>query len=334
MDVRERLRDLADEAPLVAMVPASLLPRARRRIARNSVAAAVALAVVVAGTFAGVRALGSAPPRPAVKPTLGLFDRIHGWIVYQEAPQTGSRLIATDPNHPSRHVLLDHGGPINYPIEWSHDGSHLLLHRLGGGEDGLLVMDASGSITRVTDHSIALGSLSPDGSQVVYGGDNGLYVVDSTGGAPRLLARDPRHTAFVEPDWSPDGTEIAFLGGSWLWVMNADGTRPRRLVDLSHLRGDYGGRPLWSPDGSRLLFYYGYNKIWRFYVVGADGSGLHPITRFTGAFVANWSPDGSRIGIISRGRLETMAPDGTGVTASRDPVPAVLWWAWNPVMGR
>ena len=159
----------------------------RNRIARNSVGAAVALAVVVAGTFVGVRALGSAPSRPAVKPTpsIDLFKPIHGWIVYQDADagQSFGLLTAVDPAHPNNQIVLSQGGPVSYPVGWSHNGSEMLLHRFASTSKTLLVMRRDGSVTPVAN--AFTGSFSPDGATVLFGGDKGLYVVSSSGGRPR-----------------------------------------------------------------------------------------------------------------------------------------------------
>ncbi|HLF29307.1 MAG TPA: hypothetical protein VJG32_23530 [Anaerolineae bacterium] len=93
-----------------------------------------------------------------------------------------------------------------------------------------------------------------------------------TWGNARIIAFGRRITgqdmAAISPAWSPDGQRLAFtampdrnelesveLAGLMqrrIWVANAEGNpQPRRLTDASGYRDE---RPLWSADGSYLLF--------------------------------------------------------------------------------
>jgi len=77
-------------------------------------------------------------------------------------------------------------------------------------------------------------------------------------------------TASLQPAWSPDGRQIAFtsqpdkgmVGGDGneltkleadrrIWVMDSDGSDKRQLTDDPEYRDE---RPLWSRDGSQVLF--------------------------------------------------------------------------------
>lgn len=351
--VRELLRDIAEDIALQAKVPPTLRPRARRRIATTVGATLVVVVALILGSVVAVRSIRtSAPPGPANPgPTPeqpGRFARVHGWIAYRDR----SQIVAVDPTHPANRIAL---GPANGadPIGWSRDGTRLLLQGMrDAGPQGLrsdlLVVRADGSRIQLTNNGRSSGgSFSPDGTMVVYEVfDRGLYVVDSDGGTPRLLAADDRRHArwLGSPAWSPDGSRIAFAvydenrSTISIWVMNPDGTGRRELIDLGEGRSP--GGLAWSPDGSRLAFHSvrgsGQGQV---YVVGADGSGLRQLTRspplsaragLSGGASPTWSPDGSRIAFRRFGLLYTMAPDGSDVRR----VEGVLTdraIAWNPI---
>ena len=67
--LRELLRDLADEAPPQGKVPPGLVGRARRRIALVLGTAVVAVAAVLAGSVIGVRTLAFERPTVNVPAT-------------------------------------------------------------------------------------------------------------------------------------------------------------------------------------------------------------------------------------------------------------------------
>jgi dipeptidyl aminopeptidase/acylaminoacyl peptidase len=134
---------------------------------------------------------------------------------------------------------------------------------------------------------------------------------------------------------SPDGTKVAFAHNQGdqgaIYVMNADGTGLTSVFDQP---GVNPGRPLWSPDGTRLIFealvsvspgtngHPDYN--YDIYVVSADGNGLVYLTPTTNRTENSpvWAPDGTKIAFESSNTLNgensgtfdifVMNPDGTG----------------------
>jgi Tol biopolymer transport system component len=112
------------------------------------------------------------------------------------------------------------------------------------------------------------------------------------------------------PEASPDGTEFVFVrfddvtGGSTLQIAPIDGGPPVAIPlpdDLSP------GDPIWTPDGSRILFQSPYDLLndeaINLYTVAPDGTDLQQITHyhvpqgqhFGGVFHASFSPDGRYI---------------------------------------
>lgn len=171
---------------------------------------------------------------------------------------------------------------------------------------------------------------------------------------------------YPHPHWSPDGTRIAFAssraldpardavnlnGVSNIWVMNADGTDQNPLTSLT-ATDVMNYEPQWAPDGNRIVYISnraldGSNnlidapassdawntfRIRNIWIMNADGTNQQPLTRMTSYWTGDsvgsrWSPDGSRIGFVSRmsvdGSDRTSYPynlwvinaDGTGMTS-------------------
>jgi Tol biopolymer transport system component len=342
---------------------------ARQRTGRDLTwlmgAAAVLLAIAIVAGLLAVRSLfgqptpvkSGPPPQlcvPGATSPSDRFARIHGCLTYSD----GTQIVAADPHHLANRIVI---GPSNglVPIAWSRDGRRLLLSSTLGD---LFVMNTDGSQTRLThgDASGWEGSLSPDGTQVVYdrfvsntangvdASTRGLYVVDVSGSPPRLLAASTSvctalscvGSSLAYPEWSPDGSRIAYadyrddLGRDEIWIMNSDGTNQRRIVTLAACPGATQGTGCtdsvaWSPDGSQVAFH----SAGGIYTARANGSGLHLISSTGGQPV--WSPDGSLIAFTRGGELFTMAAGGSDVTLVEGVVPVPNYgWTWNPLVSQ
>jgi Tol biopolymer transport system component len=129
---------------------------------------------------------------------------------------------------------------------------------------------------------------------------------------------------------------IAFIsnrdGDNGIYVMNADGSGVTNLTNNSLSNG----RPVWSPDGSRIAFdsYSGYNAI---YVMNADGSGMKILTNILeDARHPIWSPDGSHIAFDSyqevddEGNIYVMNADGSNVTCLTNAQTYAQGPVWSP----
>jgi Tol biopolymer transport system component len=112
-------------------------------------------------------------------------------------------------------------------------------------------------------------------------------------------------------------------GNGAIHLVSSQGGAVRTIVSDGRPRGINRGHPLWSPDGSHLV--YGQwcdndcttgepladnigNTV-QTYIVGADGKGAHPLPSPAGDFQApeSWSNDGSKV-LVIRGPVV----DGTG----------------------
>lgn len=326
------------------------LGRRRDRKRRNKRITAGVVGIIVALlSLATLARAFRGPERPANEPTpspspQGIFAHVGGWIVYGDWPVSNGGIWAVNPTRPGdpgdQIQLSERGGE---PLGWSSDGSKLLIRREvpDANRDpvsdlDLFVLHADGTETRLTrDRDWINGSISPDGSQVVYvaGFDWLMYTVDTGGGEPRLLLASARRSfpnptggtvsfrsLLYNPTFSPDGTQIAYFDGGGdhshsLRVMNADGSGVRILFDQAPEEVGHVDNLVWSPDGSRLAFSAQEGGIW---IIGVDGSGLTKV--IPDGVNVHWSPDGSRISYqpadprsFALGTLEIAAVDGTHV---------------------
>ena len=277
--------------------------------------------------------VASGEPSPVTSPTpspvsvakgLGYFEEVGGWITYGNEegiwavnPTPGG--TPSDPIH-----LSERPGE---PVAWSSDSSKLLISgevsdatRNPLDDRDLFVLNADGTETRLTKHLGEItGSISPDGSQVVYGFDGDMYTVDTEGGEPRFLLASAGWGLFY-PTFSPDGAQIAYFDGggdvdNTLRVMNADGSGVRVVIDqeFGHVND-----LAWSPDGSRLAFQAadgGPVRIEHVWIVGVDGSGLTEVSQGESPWEAapRWSPTGRQLAFESPGGIWVINADGSGL---------------------
>ena len=349
--IRQRLRDLAEDAPTARAMPPAVRRRARRRVGATLVVGAVVLTAAAVGVSEGVRRLARQAVRPGDRPGASAFERARGWIVVG-----GTGIVAVDPSDPSdRVVLTRRPDAFDRPVAWSPDGSRLLFLRdsIGGSFEGndLYVLHANGTVDRLTTGGGVLGgSFSPDGTKVVFARIPGfrepvdsLFVVSVEGGTPQQIETGGEEPASSYPVWSPDGQSVYFFGvfrdgaddAPGLARTNADGTGDGFLVGdliLDEVEGGAAGLS-WSPDGTRLVFAgtseAGHSAV---YVVRADGAGLTELVGSDDQRYAwpTWSPDGSRIAFVAGTRVLSMRADGTDVRELAG-APADGRIAWSPV---
>jgi Tol biopolymer transport system component len=330
---------------------ASPLAQARMRTLRRTalIVLVAAVALLAAALFVAV---GSRPrlPKPVGPAGNGLiaFDS-HGTIVTMAPDGSRERPITVGP------------ALATYPT-WSPDGTRIAYFEQPALRKpaALFVADADGS-HRINVTAALTGSVprigpgaawSPDGTRLAFtaltpgspNGDLHIVVVGSNGqgiarvGPPSIEAQDPA--------WSPDGTRIAFEGKAAgidaLYVMEADGAHARRITTVTIDPGGFGDPvgfhgALWSPDGTRLVFFVigrsgGNHDV---YVVNADGTGERNITNsLEDEQWPAWSPDGRLIAAEREYGVLVMNSDGSDQrilpSDVLDPSNAASWPLWAP----
>jgi len=126
----------------------------------------------------------------------------------------------------------------------------------------------------------------PDGAQLVYSDTDSnqsavLILLElETWDKQTILREDESSELIVYKHLSiaPDGKQIAFVkayagGYDELWIMNLESRETLRLTT-----GESDWHPVWSPDGSQIIFSRGY----ALYLIKADGTELERVTRGKG----------------------------------------------------
>ena len=151
-------------------------------------------------------------------------------------------------------------------------------------------------------------NLSPDGQWLTFGSYSkpaDIFVIRTDGTGLRQLTEDAYEDFF--PRWSPDGKRIAFQsnrsGKTEIWLINADGSGRRQLT---YTADDWHAGPVWSPDGTRVLYNRGaaspcmfeVGKPWK----EQSPQALPPMRDPNAMFRArSWSPDGRRLAGFQEG---------------------------------
>ena len=114
---------------------------------------------------------------------------------------------------------------------------------------------------------------SPDGLTVAFRSERaggGIYTVPALGGEEHLIAPQGRR-----PRFSPDGSQIAYWTGESAFAFNfaktylvrATGGTPRELQP----RFEWASHPIWSPDGTQILFSGSKDRAFDWWLAPAEG---------------------------------------------------------------
>lgn len=145
-------------------------------------------------------------------------------------------------------------------------------------------------------------SWSPDGSHIAFEWDSKgpcgslacsrVFIVAADGSGRHPFT--PPNLRCESPAWSPRGNQIAYVQwgkGSYEASIYARslGGQVRRLT---HAKNVFDSDPVWSPDGTRIIFSREQGDSYTNYVMDAHGKHLHPLGGNPDTTITSWSPDG------------------------------------------
>ncbi|MEW6096157.1 MAG: hypothetical protein AB1567_06490, partial [bacterium] len=166
-------------------------------------------------------------------------------------------------------------------------------------------------ITKLPVNNGSEPSFSPDDSKIVFTkdwGDDGIWVVNVDGTDEHCIF-EGKDGVVYSPCWSPDGSKIVFViedttipseDDSDIWIMNPDGTNRKRLTffaNTGELDGPYN--PVWSPDGTKILYKYFCGEKSGIYTMNANGTDTIRLTDENFEGNATYSPDGTKIAVVA-----------------------------------
>jgi Tol biopolymer transport system component len=174
------------------------------------------------------------------------------WFAISQ-PQTPGRRM------PVLRRLTSDAGFTGYPGV-SQDGKWIVFasDRSGAGRFDVWVTPAAdgSAARRLTDDDSNHyePGFSPDNRHIVYRSDRsggGIYIIPVSGGQPKLIAAHGRR-----PRFSPDGSRIVYWERDETWGPGQIYTVPSTGGDPVRLVSDFADAhyPVWSPDGSEILF--------------------------------------------------------------------------------
>ena len=189
-------------------------------------------------------------------------------------------------------------------LAWSPDGQELAFSIYNSDSFlDIYTIDINGSnLTNITNNPTSHDtkpSWSPDGSRIAFASKRvadreQIFLMNSDGTGQTLVPTDPSRLA-AYPSWSSTGLSLLFSMNAEIYVVNTDGTGLTKIFDAG-THPNWANHPVWSPNGSKIVFNKFTGSTRDLILINADGTGEQNVTNspeWEGQ--ATWSPDGQRL---------------------------------------
>jgi TolB protein len=185
-------------------------------------------------------------------------------------------------------------------LAWSLDGARIAFTSTRE-PDGIYAVTLDGTTEYLSEglDIVEEPAWSPDGMSLVcrvqLDEQWDVYLIPLNGGDPINLTNDPAYDGGAV--WSPDGSRLAFLStriddNARIFVMDADGGNLHTLEDWppDDPAYDVGNDaiPMWSPDGSSIVF--ASTRAGRGGIYVADSDGVRLLVEAPRAYPYGWHP--------------------------------------------
>jgi TolB protein len=196
---------------------------------------------------------------------------------------------------------------MNIAASSSPDGKKVAVTLSKDDNSEVYVMGRTGKnpvrLTRDWAIDIAA-SWSPDGKRLAFvserSGNPQIYMMNADGSGVKRLTFQGNYNQ--SPDWSPQGDVILFNARDERLVYDIFNINPDTGV-ISRLTQDQGNNehPTFSPDGNLVVFSSTRAGESKLYVMNADGTNQHMISRRKGEYTTpEWGPwsQGKNSGVV------------------------------------
>lgn len=215
-----------------------------------------------------------------------------------------NQLYAIDLSGKNLRQLTHFRYPLGGPLMWTADGKYVVFNSFGPDLHGPSRVSVEGGPIEPAPAFPEVGSLSRDGSRLIYAEETHLrstWRAELASAGGRVLSVKDISTSSVggedHPQLAPDGKHLVLR--SWrsgrmeIWKIDLDG---QNLVKLTNTDRGWPGSPHWSPDGKWIAMDYrpaDHSQIW---MIDPEGRNFHPVVadQFEN-FVPRWSRDGRSI---------------------------------------